>query len=568
MVLAHVSFRYQGVDWTRSFEVEEGASVLQLKEAMLRPGGGGAADMECFELRQQGQRVGDFEKVGPDSCFDFMYLGQEEGAQRAARDAEIKASYDRAARAEEERKQKQEEERRRKEAARLEQLRREAEEQARREAAKAPRAPKNVDVKVKHAVEELRSEVTVSVPSTATILDLRLAVMAALGESKLSEIKLIKKQGSAFTALGNEAAIGAQREFLAMGRVLRVESSACDLDFRVTCIQDYSEISVSVSSERTVKELRAKICEVVRRGPASSVKLWCGERELRDSEALGVVAEQSDCCVVLSGISLSEPVAVNITLTHVTSGRTLSLAIEDTSSLRELRAAASSVAPGELRLVRRLTGGHWQALPDSDRLNGRREFSCMGSALDVVVEEVELTVSICLDSEMGICQDMAIKKNSTVRALKQMLADTDPTKRTRPEDFGLALMSSKAPLSDATPITEELLSLQLLPKEEKPCLSGRWTVRNVDTGETVSFVLQHAEGAESFSGWQEDEHGTPVTKGCISSADRGLSFQIGDNVAVTGRLTEDGASMTEMSVHWMDSGVPLGAFEGSYVGPP
>mmetsp|Transcript_57398 Transcript_57398/g.168060 ORF Transcript_57398/g.168060 Transcript_57398/m.168060 type:complete len:436 (+) Transcript_57398:62-1369(+) len=77
-----------------------------------------------------------------------------------------------------------------------------------------------VSVTVKHAVAEMASEVTVEVMSDCTVLDVRRAVMAALGEAKLSEVKLVKKAGKSFTSLSGDEPLGARREFLSMGRRL------------------------------------------------------------------------------------------------------------------------------------------------------------------------------------------------------------------------------------------------------------------------------------------------------------------------------------------------------------
>lgn len=538
----HVAFRYQGVDWERDFHVEEGATVRQLKEAMVKPEGGSSADVDAFELRQRGHRVFEFEALWEESWFEFMYLGPEEGGRRAGRDAATRESYARAARAEEERQRKEEEARLRKEEEawrreeeaqrqrerEAERERKKAEEKAAKEAAKAAaKAPKQVDVTVKHAVEELASQIVVNVLSNATVLDVRLAVMAALGEKKLSEIKLVKRQGTgALVTLSNETSIGPAREFLSMGRVLRADSEedqSTRLEFKITSIQDYTEVGVPISLDKSVKDLRARICEQVQRGPVGHVQLWMGERELKDHEPLGAIAQQSDMSLILSGIALGPPRPVEVQVSHGSSGHQVRVSLLDTATLRELRegvAAAAGASLADVRIVKRLSGGHWQSMPDSERLNGRAEFHCMGGALErppgappePVFEDVELTVSICLDGSLGIAQDFAVRKGATVLALKQMLADTDPTRRTRPEDFGLSLPSApERPLPDATRLTEAHLHLNLLAgagdaeaaPEAPRSIAGRWRMRNTASADASTFVFRHAPGGEHFSGWQE-----------------------------------------------------------------
>mmetsp|Transcript_27769 Transcript_27769/g.82881 ORF Transcript_27769/g.82881 Transcript_27769/m.82881 type:complete len:585 (+) Transcript_27769:111-1865(+) len=583
MVAAHVGFRYQGVDWTREFHVEDGVTVRQLKEAMVQPEGGTEADVNSFELRQRGRRVFEFEQIWEDSYFEFMYLGPEEGGKRVARDVNAKESYERAARAEEERKRRAEEDQRRRAEEAERQRQRQAEEERRKEekraAKEAAKAPKQVDVTVKHAVEELASQITVNVLSNATVLDVRLAVMAALGESKLSEIKLIKRQGGTLTTLSNETPIGAHREFLSVGRILRSQQeqdSGVEVTFRITSIQDYAEQYVSMSPERTAKDLKVKICEQAQRGSASHVQLWLGEREVRDPEKAGKVFEQCDGNLIVSGITLGPPVPVDVKVTHGSSGHEVWVSLLDTASLRELREAVAGATGGsfaDVRIVKRLAGGHFQSLPDSERLNGRAEFLCMGQPAEQpapVAEDVDLTISICLDSSLGISQDFSVKKWSTIFALKELLAETDPTKRTKPEDFGLSLASApEVPLVDGTYITEEHLSLNLLAAAggdaggtDQSCnISGHWVMTDTQNGDTTRFVFYHEPGREDFTGQQDEWQ--DLSEGRLYG--NTVAFRLGP-VRVEGTLNEDGQSMRDVYAKTED-GILISTFTGVFVGP-
>mmetsp|Transcript_79430 Transcript_79430/g.246356 ORF Transcript_79430/g.246356 Transcript_79430/m.246356 type:complete len:594 (+) Transcript_79430:120-1901(+) len=593
MVAVHVAFRYQGVDWTRDFHVEEGATVRQLKEAMVQPEGGTSRDVDSFELRRRGYRVFEFEPIWEEAYFEFMYLGPEEGGKRVAHDVNTRESYERAARAEEVRRRRQEEEHRRREEEAQRHRERQAEKERRKEeerlAKEAAKAPKQVDVTVKHAVEEMQSQITIKVLSNGTVLDVRLAVMAALGESKLSEIKLIKRAGTGtLTTLSNETPIGNQREFMSMGRVLRpdgVGGHGAEVTFKVTSIQDYVEKEVSISPERTVKDLRAKICEQAQRGPLAHVQLWSGETELRDMEKVEAVFQRCDGNVIISGITMGPPVPVEVRVTHGSSGHKVTVSLLDTASMKDLRDAIVAAVGGSLadvRIVKRLSGGHFQSLPDSERLNGRTEFSCMGRALEQppgsspqqhapVFEDVDLTISICLDSSLGISQDFSAKKGSRIYALKEQLAGTDPTGRTKPEDFGLSLTSAPdTPLPDSTYITEEHLHLNLLtgagteagPAGETRAVAGQWTITNVHTGESSYFRLHHTPGSETFSGMQENAN--PVTDGCLNG--NAISFSI-DSFTVSGTLGEDWQTMTDVHVKtW--NGDLIGVFHGKLTRPP
>mmetsp|Transcript_60794 Transcript_60794/g.177659 ORF Transcript_60794/g.177659 Transcript_60794/m.177659 type:complete len:590 (-) Transcript_60794:383-2152(-) len=588
MVAVHVAFRYQGVDWTRDFQVEDGATVHQLKQSMVQPEGGTKTDVDSFELRQRGHRVFEFEPIWEESYFDFMYLGPEEGGRRAARDLAAHKSFENAARAEEERRRREEEERRRRDEEarrdserRAERERRQAEERAAKEQAKAP---KQVEVTVRHSVEELKSQIAIRVMSNATILDVRLAVMAALGESKLSEVKLVKRQSGNLTTLSNDMPIGHVREFMSMGRILcatKVDDQSTEVSFKLTSIMDYAEQFVSLPGDKTVKDLRVKICEQAKRGPVNHVQLWAGEKELKDHERLQQLSEQVDESLILSGIALGPPQLVDVRVTHASHGHQMTVSVLDTVCMRELKdaiATASGKPLPDLRMVKRLAGGHWQSLPDSERLNGRAELHCMGGSTEQpqsapVFEDKDLTVSICLDTSLGISQDVSVKRGSTIYSLKELLAETDPTKRTKPEDFGLSLTSAPDhPLSDGTHITEEHLQLNLLagtgvedrPMEQGGSISGRWMLTNLGDGEITSFIFAHQPGSEDFTGWQE---GAEEITGGKLHGDRIRFVLAGLALVVSGRLGEDWRSMHDLTLTHESSGEFVGLYSGALVGP-
>lgn len=80
--------------------------------------------------------------------------------------------------------------------------------------------PRPIRVHVTHAAEEDQSQISVEVMSTATILDVRRAMLALLGESKLSQVKLVRKWGTGYATLPDTETIGDRRELLSFGRSL------------------------------------------------------------------------------------------------------------------------------------------------------------------------------------------------------------------------------------------------------------------------------------------------------------------------------------------------------------
>jgi len=331
-------------------------------------------------------------------------------------------------------------------------------------------------------------------------------------------------------------------------------------------------LSMGFPAAGSVRELKARICEQVMRGPAGHVKLWLGDRELRDAERLRELAEHGRATVVVEGMALGPPQPVEVLVTHATAGQQARVSLADTASLRELReavAAATGSGVADVRLVKRLTtgSGGWQSLPDGDRLHGRTSFHCMGRALEQLqafaepeaeawpaFEDVELTVSVCLDSSLGIAQELQVKKGSTLHALKELLAEGDPTKRTRPEDFGLALASCPhAALPDDTRITEAHLQLELLPSAEPqeedagpppavPNVSGLW-VMDSDKGEKSFFTFEQPPGSEAFAGRQEGF--ADITSGRVQGSH--VEWMVWD-LHCAGRLEEDGWRMSDIQV--------------------
>lgn len=241
MVDVTVAFSVDQQLWSHVFNVPTGTTIYHLKEQMLKSRGG-KQDVDSFELRLRGRRVPDTEVLVQDQGFDFEFLGPDEGSRASAKEKQNKIAQDRADReqgeaVERRRREKDTEERR----AQAEQERRaqaEAREQERKaqlaaslqqrmggggQAAAAPPAatgpPQDVQVVIRHAMNE-KKQMALRVPSTFTILDLRKAIMEALGELRMSEVKLVKKQGTSFTSLTDTTPLGDKREFSAMGRKL------------------------------------------------------------------------------------------------------------------------------------------------------------------------------------------------------------------------------------------------------------------------------------------------------------------------------------------------------------
>mmetsp|Transcript_76796 Transcript_76796/g.225455 ORF Transcript_76796/g.225455 Transcript_76796/m.225455 type:complete len:299 (-) Transcript_76796:26-922(-) len=175
MLRITILFDVDQQQWTHEFQVSKSSTIMQLKERMLGPGSV-QDDLHAFELQRNGSRVHDAEQIVTDQPLCFEYLGQEEGARRAAKDRACSPPE--------------------------------------------PFRPKveDVQVTVRHATDPAKGEISVVVKSTGTVGDVRRAVMSELGEARLSEVKLVQ---SSLAALGDDEKIGSRREFLSTGRALK-----------------------------------------------------------------------------------------------------------------------------------------------------------------------------------------------------------------------------------------------------------------------------------------------------------------------------------------------------------
>jgi len=86
LITAHVAFSHRGKNWTHSWELAAGSTVLQLKERMVAPTGA-KEDVDSIELQQRGTRVPDWEVIEADTTLDFHLLRTDEGTLCAREDA-------------------------------------------------------------------------------------------------------------------------------------------------------------------------------------------------------------------------------------------------------------------------------------------------------------------------------------------------------------------------------------------------------------------------------------------------------------------------------------------------
>jgi len=379
-------------------------------------------------------------------------------------------------------------------------------------------------VTVRHAVTDMESQVTVTVMSNAKIIDLRRAVMTSLGETKLTEVKIVRKAGKSFASMDNDEQIGERREFLSMGRKLTPKDGAPvpqsstaaaslpavpaapaaavhppspdeapqspndEAKLMITALDDDSTQEMTLPVKTTIKELKAKLCEQVLRGPASKVAICIynavfdrAEQELKDTDKIEAVSVKDRLNMRVNGITLGPPVLVDVKVTHAAEGHSAVVSVEDTCTILQLRVAVAEklgCSKTDVRIVKKLSAG-WQSIQDADRLNGRRELNCLGKALEKPPPAAtapipqaapkELDITITVDRALGFTMPLKVQEGITIGQLKQIAADQDPTGQAKPEDWDVGISpktegAKPVALPAHVVVTEEHINLDIIQK--------------------------------------------------------------------------------------------------------
>merc|ERR1711933_181357 len=74
-------------------------------------------------------------------------------------------------------------------------------------------------------------------------------------------------------------------------------------------------------------------------------------------------------------------------------------------------------------------------------------------------QDVELIIHI--DRALGLSSNMTFKHGSPIKAIKEQLAQADPTGMTKPNDLGLKMPGSDLLLNDTDPIIAAMVELEV-----------------------------------------------------------------------------------------------------------
>jgi len=247
---------------------------------------------------------------------------------------------------------------------------------------------------VEHATEG--GSLTVTVQSTAFVLDLRKAIMSALGVSKLSSIKLVTRTELLMQTIPDDTKLKNARNFLMMGPSLLPN----ELD--VTIFVDRScgiKTTIKVKAGSTIKTLKQLLAQADSTGSTEVEKIslsppGCRDEPLSDDQV--VTAE-------LTTLDVSEVSPSNV------------------------ETEAPNALVGEAQM----------------------------QTFEIVVH---------IDQILGIKTNVVLRPGDTIKKVKDHIVEADPTGSTKAEDFGLRPFEageSVAPLGDDTPITSKLQQLEI-----------------------------------------------------------------------------------------------------------
>jgi len=418
-----------------------------------------------------------------------------------------------------------------------------------------------VYVRIVHAASDTQQAISVTVQDTASILDVRKAILAQLGEKSLSSCKLVKaiKNGTSFSSLDNDEALNGRTELLFLGCPL---PEAITVRLNVDRGGRQSHFEKKIDSGSSVKQFTAALAKEFDCKP-NAIDLRClgggrampleekieasnafavriledsqtfdakeqGEDEKSDKEASAEelveepAARRSRTKKVAGKIArktTAAPVAVEtlqdvkeertVKVMHANSGNILQVTLPGAGTIGELRRAVMA-ALRETRLSQvkiaapdMVKDGVLTALPDNEQLGGRALFVLMGQDADALPtspvspqherlpvsglsawaaaargeatqqeeepsfllmgeEAEEFQVSVFIDRSLDMKMDVTLKGGTTVRMLKEQIANEDATGMTQAEQINFRLPGGFGTLDDSDIIPAAVTELDLV----------------------------------------------------------------------------------------------------------
>mmetsp|Transcript_8605 Transcript_8605/g.19187 ORF Transcript_8605/g.19187 Transcript_8605/m.19187 type:complete len:990 (+) Transcript_8605:165-3134(+) len=332
----------------------------------------------------------------------------------------------------------------------------------------AEKPPEEVEVTIEHAINEDSAKITMRIMDNATILELRRAIMAKLGEKKLSEVKVVAKTENNFTTIPDDRTVGTKRAFLTMGRSLdgaiqdvaeTVKKSKTpevkkeeDIELVVhidpskgwkTTLKVKPGISIwGVKTElaKSDKSGNTKAQEVKLKLPGQDAQLKDHEKLKGDTKELHIWTPPAPAPPVVPAMPAGE-------FTWTAFG------VEQVKGSPEAFGFPEDGSPFTAEHFANVFHAHQipmdKLVSDGVVRRGKKPAAPAppppAPAPPPPAQEavVEFTLVVFIDRSLDLSSTVEIKSNMTIQEIKERIAADDPTGGTKPEDFGLQLTGGR-----------------------------------------------------------------------------------------------------------------------------
>lgn len=339
---------------------------------------------------------------------------------------------------------------------------------------------------------------------SATVLEMRKLVMAKLGETKVSQVKIVSRLGDGYQSVPDDRKIKDKRSFLMIGRPIDVPAepapapappaAAKEEELELTVLIDANlglKSSLKVKPGITVGAVKEMLAKADASGGTKvsdfGLRLGSSETPLEDGHKLDPGVRELHYCplapqeqVNISGMWKMTPVAggdgATFVLLHEQSGGVETLKGWQEGGIEiwdgHVRGDNVEWKVGGCQITGRLKDNRWRMVDviaktggwDMGPFNGtwvctveeavaaQQAADSAGAAAAAVPEGEDVEVVIFIDRSLDLKTSVTVKTGSTIWTIKEHLAADDPTGKTQPQDFGLK-SGDGAELGDGVQIT-------------------------------------------------------------------------------------------------------------------
>lgn len=233
--------------------------------------------------------------------------------------------------------------------------------------------PREVLLEVTHALEPGR--MTLAVHNTSTILQVRRTLMEALGEKKLSQVKIVERFSSGFQSIPDDHLVNDRKRLLLLGRSLPGPSDPLCLEV----LMDGRRVSLSVQRKASVGDVLALLAsEGHIRGHGS---LRCPGPEAKDLTHSQSIADVMPCVEFVAAVTKGTD-TVSVVVEHVKDGTRLTVSVQASACVLDLRRSVmQTLSEMKLSAVKIVDKNDARAIPDDHKIGADRKFFMLGRSL-------------------------------------------------------------------------------------------------------------------------------------------------------------------------------------------